>query len=231
MFSFIRTDAKDRKGVPNHSPPAGREARRPEVSASASPPPRVVVRTPLWGRLAPLTRRGTADARQRTEAPHRLSGRPVSFEDFRLELERSRRYGHSFFLARFACGQADEGRFARSDKVGCVVRSLVRAVDLVWAEGRNVYVLLPECDRETGEAALARIRQALAGFSSDEQRIETGWAVFPEDGLTGGALLDALCGNRAPTIEAPPSAPSGGLAAVPEGDRQTGPTEVNPRVA
>jgi hypothetical protein len=168
MFSFIRTDAKDRKGVPNHSPPAGRGARRGH------------------------------------------SARRVSFEDFRLELERSRRYGHPFFLARFVCGQADEGRFERSGRVAHAVRSLVRAVDLVWAEGRNVYVLLPECDLETGEAALERIRQPLAKFSSDEQRIETGRAVFPEDGLTAGAVLDALCGNRAAPVDAPPSTPRRG---------------------
>jgi hypothetical protein len=228
MFSFIRTDAKDRKGVPNHTPPAGREARRPQVSAS--PPPRVVVRTPLWGRLAPLIRRGTADARQRTEAPHRLSGRPVSFEDFRVEVERSRRYGHSFFLARFACGQADDGRFERSDRVAGAVRTLVRTVDLVWAEGRNVYVLLRECDREMGLAALERMRQALAELSSDKQKIEIGWAVFPEDGLTGGAVLDALCHNRVATIDAL-RAPSPGPTAVPDGGRRTRPNEMNPRVA
>ena len=201
MFSFIRTQAKDRRRVPNHSPPAGS--------------------------LAPPLPRGTPDARRRA----RVGTRPVSFEDFRLELERSRRYGHSFFLARFACGQADEGRFERSDKVACAVRSLVRTVDLVWAEGRNVYVLLPECDREMGEAALGRIRRALAGFSSDEQRIEAGWAVFPEDGLTGGALLDALCGDRAATSDAPPGPPSTGPVAVPAGGPQARPSEMNPRVA
>jgi hypothetical protein len=204
MFSFIRTQAKDRKRVPNNSPPPAR--------------------------LAPPVRRGMVDARQRAH-PHGLAARPVSFEDFRLELERSRRFGHSFFLARFACGQADEGRFERSDKVACAVRSLVRTVDLVWAEGRNVYVLLPECDREMGEAALGRIRHALAGFSSDEQRIEAGWAVFPEDGLTGGALLDALCGDRAATSDAAPGSPSTGPVAVPAGGPQARPSEMNPRVA
>jgi hypothetical protein len=205
MFSFIRTQAKDRERVPNYSPPAGR--------------------------LAPLIRRGAADARQRAEAPHRLSGRPVSFEDFRLEVERSRRYGHSLFLARFACGRADEGRFERSDKVACAVRTLVRTVDRVWAEGRNVYVLLPECDREMGEAALERMRRALAGISTDDQTIETGWAVFPDDGLTAGAVLDALRGDRATTTDAPPSSPSMGPTAVPNGGPQTRPSEMNPRVA
>jgi hypothetical protein len=204
MFSFIRTQAKDRRRVPNHSPPAGF--------------------------LAPPLPRGTPDARRRARVAHGVGARPVSFEDFRLELERSRRYGHSFFLARFACGQADEGRFERSDKVACAVRSLVRTVDLVWAEGRNVYVLLPECDREMGEAALERMRRALAEFSSDEQKIETGWAVFPDDGLSGGALLDALCGDRAATIGATLSAPSTARS-VSKGGPPTPPSEVNPRVA
>ena len=186
MFSFIRTQSKDRRRVPKHSPPAGS--------------------------VAPPLPRGTPDARRRGRVAHGVGARPVSFEDFRLELERSRRYGHSFFLARFACGPPDERRFERRDRVAGAVRSLVRTVDLVWAEGRNVYVLLPECDREMGEAALERMRRALAEFSSDDQRIETGWAVFPEDGLSGGALLDALCGDRPATVGAPPS-------------------EVNPRVA
>ena len=141
MFSFNRTDVRDRKGMPSHPPPAGRKTVRPEALASESPPSRVVARTRIWARLAPLNRRGTTGTRHRTEVRHRLRARPVSFEDFRLELERSRRYGHSFFLVRLACGQADEGRFERSDKVACVVRSLVRTFDLVWAEGRNVYVL------------------------------------------------------------------------------------------
>jgi hypothetical protein len=97
---------------------------------------------------------------------------------------------------------ADDGRFERSDRVAGAVRTLVRTVDLVWAEGRNVYVLLRECDREMGLAALERMRQALAELSSDKQKIEIGWAVFPEDGLTGGAVLDALCHNRVATIDA-----------------------------
>jgi len=231
LFSFNRTDGRDREGVPNHPPPARRKTGRPEASASALPSSRAVVRTRRWARLVLLNRRDTAGTRQRTVVPRRPRARLASFEDFRLEFERSRRYGHSFLLVRFACGLADEGRFERSDKVASAVRSLVRTVDLVWAEGRNVYLLLPECDREMGEATLERIHEPLADLSSDEQRIETTWAVFPDDGLTSGALLDALGGRRAVAGDAWAIPPRGGPTAVPEGEQQTSPSEMNPHVA
>jgi hypothetical protein len=70
-----------------------------------------------------------------------------------------------------------------------VLSSLLRGVDRVWAHGENLYVLLPECDREMAQAMLSRIREPLAELLHGE---EVAVARFPEDGVASGALLAAL---------------------------------------
>jgi len=69
-----------------------------------------------------------------------------------------------------------------------LVANTVRSVDVVWEDGANVYVVMPETRREAAFQAMARIRSRLASLGSRQFRI----AVFPEDASTAGALLEVL---------------------------------------
>lgn len=118
-----------------------------------------------------------------------------AWAEFRRELERSRRYERRFVLVAFSLRAGENGR--RTPGLGAasavpLVRSLLRSVDHAWASGDLIYVLLPEADRRTAEAFLARLRAhepALVGL--DDARV----AAFPEDGVTSGALLAKLQGK------------------------------------
>ena len=117
------------------------------------------------------------------------------WEDLRREIARSRRYGHEFALIRIPAAEATSARRSRWSRPGRprdaagVLRSLVRTLDYVWTSNGALYVLLPESNREAGERLLARIRE-----TAPELLPEHGvrLAAFPEDGITGGALLKAV---------------------------------------
>ena len=81
------------------------------------------------------------------------------------------------------------------EELARMVSSLLRRVDRVWPDGTSLYLLLPECDRAMGEAMLARIREPLTKLLSEEELLAISSAVFPADGLTGGALFDVLDGR------------------------------------
>jgi hypothetical protein len=160
---------------------------------------RLLIRVPF----APGMRRARADGRQRKRPP-RGSG---SFEELERELDRSRRYGHPLFLARISCGGDGAAVPDRAQDTASALSSILRSVDRAWTEGRDVYVLLPECDRAKGLAVLARIRDPLSQLLSAEEQDSISFAVWPDDCLTGGALFYALnrrdgpfesAGRRAP---------------------------------
>lgn len=118
------------------------------------------------------------------------------WRDLARELRRSRRHAHPFALARLgpagAAGQATTSREQRAVAVrraALTLASHVREIDRVWADSESVFLLLPESDRAAAERLITRARQMvpeIRRLSAD--RI----AVFPEDGVTTGALLDAL---------------------------------------
>jgi hypothetical protein len=129
------------------------------------------------------------------------------WEDLGRELNRSRRYERCFTLIRIAVAAETDRRKrfrGRSGPNGSLraVASLVRSVDGVWTDETDVYLLLPECDRTTGERTLSRIESSLAGIVPAGSAITV--ASFPQDGRTSGALLNALHGRPIETIEAPP---------------------------
>jgi hypothetical protein len=151
--------------------------------------------------LRPLNRRArSADVRSAALTRDEATAWS-SWEDLRQELDRSRRYGRCFTIVRLACprsettGRVELGRRHQSElddeRVG-VLGSLLRGVDRVWAHGENLYVLLPECDREMAEAMISRIRGPLSERLHGE---ESSLACFPEDGVASGALLAALHGR------------------------------------
>jgi hypothetical protein len=115
-----------------------------------------------------------------------------SFEELARELDRSRRYDHPFFVARIFCEGDGATGLQRVQQMALLLGSLLRSVDRAWAEGREVYVLLPECDRAGGLAMLARIREPLSRLLSAEEQNSISFAAWPDDYVTGGALLSAL---------------------------------------
>lgn len=117
-------------------------------------------------------------------------------EELQLELDRSRRFGHHFGLIYISSRRGIESRLGSFRDLALGMRSLLRRVDRVWIDGTGVYLLLPECDRTMVEAFLERLREPLSRLLAENERSEVSSAVFPEDGLTSGALISALKTNR-----------------------------------
>ena len=112
------------------------------------------------------------------------------------ELNRCRRSGRPFVLMRMTLrrpGQRRRLHWPRRHRVtlpdGYSVRALFRRIDFVWQQKQSFAILLPECDRTKAARVVERVSGALAAKS-----IETDFdvAVFPEDGLTSGALIKAV---------------------------------------
>ena len=119
-----------------------------------------------------------------------------SFAELEREVSRSRRFGHSFLLARIPRRRPGAEADGWHEQTLALLSSLIRSVDGVWFDDRDVYVLFPESDRATGTAALARIREPLAQVLSEEELDGIAFAVFaPDECPTSGALLAALHGR------------------------------------
>jgi hypothetical protein len=184
---FINSDRREGGTVPDRRRPP------PEQEESVQQPS--LVRA-LFRRLTPG---GRAETRPRSAAGRRRAIRRSAFEELQHELNRSRRFEHPFFVVRIPCWSAGEERWNRSYELADVLGFLVRSVDRVWADGSDVYLLLPECGREKGMGMLARLSDPLAELLSERERAGISYAAFPDDGLTSGALLDALHGHSAHT--------------------------------
>jgi hypothetical protein len=117
-------------------------------------------------------------------------------QELQHELDRSRRFGHPFALLGIWCRPKQRERWTFLREVAGSLNELVRRVDCVWIQGSGVYVLLPECDRTKLEATLDRLRGPMARLLGDDARAEMSAVVFPDDGLTTGALFSALDDNR-----------------------------------
>jgi hypothetical protein len=121
------------------------------------------------------------------------------------ELDRSRRYERSFALIRVPRA-ASRGR--GEEEVGRLASAL-RGVDRCWSADGSVWFLLPESTRTAGEGFLTRMRAAFPDLLLDEARM----ACFPEDALTGGALLDAVRPRH--SAVPPPARTAAGAARAP----------------
>ena len=153
-----------------------------EVSASARSAEAVTHGSTVWRRGLPRIRPGP------TEPPGR-----GSLDILEREVTRSRRFGHSFFLARISCPLPRAQADGWHDRTAAVFASLLRGVDSVWVDGGYVYLLLPESDRVQGTSALARIRGQLSSVLSEEELDRIPAVVFaPDECPTSGALLAAL---------------------------------------
>jgi len=117
----------------------------------------------------------------------------AGLDALRRELDRSRRHRRSFALLRLslasgAAATAPASSSDADDQMLSLVGASLRVTDRAWRDGNDVIVLLPEAGRATAVDLAARLESLAPGrFASG-----VGIAVFPEDGLTSGALVDAL---------------------------------------
>jgi hypothetical protein len=132
----------------------------------------------------------------RRVASQLVSERWSPSDEVRIELERSRRFGRQFALVRLSTRRRIEDPWTYVRMLADELSSLLRRVDRVWIDGPSVYMLLPECDRTMVEAMLLRIREPLARVVGEDASPNASLAVFPEDGLTKGALFSALSTDR-----------------------------------
>ncbi|MGH3029306.1 MAG: hypothetical protein ACRDNE_00790 [Gaiellaceae bacterium] len=124
-----------------------------------------------------------------------------SWEDLQREIDRSRRYEHSFSIVRLtsraarrrASDRQHGERPAELEQRALTLGVLLRKLDRVWADGEDIYLLLPEGGHAMAESMLDRIDEPLAAVMPDW---EAAIATFPDDGMSKGALLAALGSAR-----------------------------------
>lgn len=133
---------------------------------------------------------GLLPARREAVALDDRSAAAAGWREFRRELARARRHDRSVTIARLSLGDSSvaPGRLSSGPQ-----RSLRRA-DMAWLEDGELLLLLPDAGRGAAERATGRVA---ADLGLDRSAIRL--AVFPEDGLTSGALLAFLEGDPATT--------------------------------
>ncbi len=137
-------------------------------------------------------------ARAISVARRRLRGMP--FDDLRREMDRARRHERPFAVVRIPIGSEDLADQATAHllaglKAPEARRSVLRSVDRWWRSANNLYLLFPETSADSARVTMRRL-------GGDEAILAGRWQVvaFPEDGLTTGALFEAL-GARPPRGE------------------------------
>jgi hypothetical protein len=111
-----------------------------------------------------------------------------SWDAFRRELDRARRFEHPFALLRFPSSEAMEG--GKHGLGGLATLPLVlRSIDQVWAMDGSVYVVMPEATGDAARQLVERLRSAMPGEPALD---EVEMVEFPKDGVTTGALVSNL---------------------------------------
>jgi hypothetical protein len=108
------------------------------------------------------------------------------------ELARSRRHDRRFAILTIPKsvwsapdGTAEDGIEAGL-RAATDVYALLRRPDRAWTDGSSLHVLLTDCDRQQAWVFLQRARLGMPQLFADEG---VRLAIFPEDGITLGALL------------------------------------------
>jgi hypothetical protein len=104
---------------------------------------------------------------------------------FEREIDRSRRYERPLAIGRIA---VDPRAPFNADDVVSAAAPAVRTLDLVWADGRDVFVALPETRRELAVATMMRVARHVTPLLAHSWHL----AVFPDDAWTVEALIDFL---------------------------------------
>jgi hypothetical protein len=142
----------------------------------------------------------------RSERPAGASHR--SWDAFRRELDRARRFEHSFVLMRFPGVDVPsaDGSTPAPGSLGALPL-MVRSIDHVLPIDGSVYVVLPESGLESAQRLIGRLRITIPGDPALD-RVEA--VEFPAGGVTTGALvanlrpIGELGTDRAPVRLVPP---------------------------
>jgi hypothetical protein len=181
---------------------------------------RTVFRLLFWAVLRPRARPGRNEAWKWDPGWAKAHG---SFEDLEREVSRSRRFGHPFVLARVPLARSGAEPDRRPERTLALLSSLIRTVDRVWFDRKDVYLLFPESDRARGATALARLQEPLSQVLSEEELDRITFAVFALDECpTSGALLSALRSRVSDVKSQEAESPGTAAASVadPEGARR-----------
>lgn len=181
-------NGRDRGDTANGRPVTWPAGESPPESVSTIRSARARRRLPVRSLLIPGMRKTWAELHP-GKGPRKRFG---FFEELERELDRSRRYGHPLFLARISCRSDRRAPSDRTQEAASALSAILRSVDRVWTHGTAVYLLLPEADRAQGLAVLARIREPLSQLLSAREQDSISFAAWPDDCLTGGALLEVL---------------------------------------
>src|SRR5918992_100739 len=112
-----------------------------------------------------------------------------SWDAFRRELDRARRFERTFVLVRLPVRDATGSEGLGEVGAREVLPLLVRSIDQVWAMDGSIYMVLPEGTRATARELIARLRVAMP----HEPALDLVEVVeFPHDGVTTGALVANL---------------------------------------
>lgn len=134
--------------------------------------------------------------------PHSVSFNR-SWDPFRRELDRSRRFERPFVLMRIPASEAldvEGGRVPATQGILGALPLVLRSIDQAWTVGSSIYTVLPESNRNSAMTLIARLRSTMPDATAlDDVQI----AEFPEDGVTIGALVASLRPAPAPGESAP----------------------------
>lgn len=144
--------------------------------------------------IGPVGAIGLLLVRERGTLPAAPAGRSVleDWEAFKREIDRSRRHERSLALAVASLPDTTLTGGLLADTIA-QARSQIRSIDLLWYDGSEFWLLMPEAHREGATTAIRRIANAAPATSSAVWRL----VIFPDDALTVGTLISEL-GRTAP---------------------------------
>jgi hypothetical protein len=135
-------------------------------------------------------------------APAGLSGAAIDdaaagWAEFHRELARARRFDGQFAIVCFSVdGPRDADALAG---VRNEIAASSRRIDRLWIDEDHILLLLPHATQAAAEVVLDRIRAQVPIALA----VEPGLAMFPEHGITSGALISAVYGNGQEDVPTP----------------------------
>lgn len=103
------------------------------------------------------------------------------------EIARARRLGHPVAIIRAEADATADGAPDGLASITDASDSMLRVTDFAWLEDAAVHIVLPDATRQDAETVYARLRRRVPSLSATPSTV-----VFPEDGVTLGALADQL---------------------------------------
>lgn len=117
--------------------------------------------------------------------------------EFHRELARARRFDRPFGIVRFSAGRSpDQGVLVGLRNEIAVIS---RRIDRLWIDEDHILLLLPEATEASAKAALSRIHVGVPAAVA----FAPGLALYPEHGITSGALIAAVYGNGQADVPTP----------------------------